>query len=68
MLLSQERSLLPAGQHLVEARIEQNRRNKLIEELYDEQKYLRQRLREISIEIRDLHWRNYAGGEQPEGT
>ena len=56
MLLSQERSLLPDTQHLVEARVEQRKRDKQIEELLDEQKYLRQRLREITVKVRELHW------------
>lgn len=66
MLLSQERSLLPASQHLVEERISQIRRNKLREELYEEQKYLRHRLREIAIEIPKLRLPNRVGGENEE--
>jgi len=50
-LLSREKSLLPATQHLVEARKERERREKIINELNDELKYLKERSREIREEI-----------------
>lgn len=50
-LLSREKSLLPATQHLVEARKERERREKIINDLNDELKYLKERSREIREEI-----------------
>ena len=54
-LLSQERSLLPATQYLVEDAKEKIKRDAKIHELMEEAYYLRDRLREISTNIRTLH-------------
>jgi hypothetical protein len=66
MLLSQERSLLPASQHLVEQHNEENRRKTLINELLKEQKNLRQRLKDIQEEIRKLDLQNYTSEPEKE--
>lgn len=50
-LLSQERSLLPATQHLVEAQKQREKRGEQIVELQREVQYLRERSREIKREI-----------------
>jgi len=55
-LLSQEKSLLPTTQHLVEEKKENIRKQKLIDELKDEETYLRHRLREISILKNDIRY------------
>ena len=54
IMMSQERSLLPDTQNLVEQRKIQNVINAAISELVDEEKYLKQRIKEISREKRDL--------------
>lgn len=56
ILKSQERSLLPGTQHLVEERKATIKREGMIDELVDEQKYLRARLAEIQLSIRDLRY------------
>lgn len=53
-LLSQERSLLPDTQHLLEVEKIREKRNELIQELQDELRYLRERTREIKTEIYNL--------------
>lgn len=53
-LLSQERSLLPDTQHLLEAQKIREKRNEQIQELQDELRYLRERSREIRTEIHNL--------------
>jgi hypothetical protein len=53
-LLSQERSLLPATQHLVEDRMAKMQRENEIAELMDEEQYLRFRLHEIRDRVREL--------------
>ena len=67
-LLSMEQSLLPETQHLVEARQEQKEREKAIQELLDEETYLKQRIRDIRREVNDIRTQrhNGDGGEKKE--
>lgn len=58
-LLSKERSLLPATQHLIVDIEERKRREEIIYELMDESRYLRFRLGEIEDEIGQLRRRVY---------
>ena len=67
-LLSQERSLLPDTQHLVEDRQRQKAHDKQIAELHEEEEYLKLRMKEIKREI-NYHrygWRRDANGESKE--
>ena len=65
-LLSKERSLLPATQHLIVDAEERIRREKLIYELSDEARYLRFRLKEIDHEINLLGRRVHRKDEKKE--
>ena len=56
MLHSQERSLLPDTQHLVETIKEQRRKDAQIEELMDEARYLKIRMSEIQVEITRIRY------------
>tara|TARA_Y100000389_G_C17429088_1_gene501418 strand:- start:570 stop:1679 length:1110 start_codon:yes stop_codon:yes gene_type:complete len=57
-LLSQEKSLLPTSQDLVERRKNNLRKQKLLEELKEEEAYLRERLREIQTAKNDIKYGN----------
>lgn len=63
-LLSKERSLLPATQHLVVDIEERKRREEIIDDLMDESRYLRFRLGEIEDEIRELRSRVHKKSEK----
>jgi hypothetical protein len=65
-LLSQEKSLLPTSQELVERKKEEIRKAKLLEELKEEEAYLRQRLREIQAIKNDIRWGNATSTEKKE--
>ncbi len=67
-LFSQERSLLPDTQHLVEQRMIRLKRKEEIAELIDEEKYLKFRMKEIRQRIRDLRSSDdaHAGEEKKE--
>jgi len=65
ILQSQERSLLPGTQHLVEAHKVRKQREGLIIELNDEQKYLRKRIAEIQIKIGNINREIWADGQAP---
>ena len=57
-LLSQEKSLLPTSQDLVERKKEQQRKDTLLKELKEEEAYLRERLREIQVTKNDIRYGN----------
>jgi len=68
--MSQERSLLPDTQNLVEHRKNKKVMEAAIYDLVQEEKYLKQRMRDIATEKRDLQYHHYAmqagGGKNEE--
>ena len=56
ILQSQERSLLPETQYLVEQHHERIRKNEKIADLVEEEKYLKKRMREIRDEINEIKY------------
>lgn len=63
-LLSQEKSLLPATQELVERKKQDIEKQKLLNELKDEESYLRARLREIAQAKHDIRYGNQSSAKQ----
>ncbi len=66
-LLSQERSLLPDTQHLVEQRKMRTLHDKKIADLREEEAYIRQRLKEIAREI-NYHRYGWQNGDEFDET
>lgn len=67
-LLSQEKSLLPSSQNLVEQRKNEIHKQKLLDELKEEETYLRHRLREIAILKNDIRYGNTKVEEKEKKT
>ena len=63
-LLSQEKSLLPATQELVERKKQDREKQKLLNELKEEETYLRARLREIAQAKNDIRYGNQSSTKQ----
>lgn len=65
-LLSQEKSLLPDTQHLVEAYIKRKKDAEEISELMEEDKYLRFRIREIRARVLEIRTNPRSATDEPE--
>ena len=63
-LLSQEKSLLPDTQHLVEQEVQKRKNQLLIDELLEEKNYLKFRMKQIDEEIRLLSYQPQVNQEK----